>query len=174
MAWTNHANAKANDGTYAYVGPCSDTQKLRSTNFGFTVPDGATITGYVATVDGLDDLNDNIACMTSDPPIVPEASMKLTLDSTLIGGKKHSASDPYLFGTDVEGPTTFPPSSTSDTWGTSLSPADVRDSSFGVSLWIVYDIAATVNVDYITLTVFYTGPAGERMSESRTGRVERA
>ena len=53
----------------------------------------------------------------------------------------------------------------SDLWGRSWTPADVNDSGFGVAL---YATASGDNgngyVDYVQVTVYYTGGSGCRMT----------
>jgi hypothetical protein len=114
---------------------------LLLTDFGLSVPDGATVTGIQF------DLQHN-----SDQGETVDDAVQVLLNGVPMG-TDHSAAGPWpsaLTDTTYGGRT--------DTWGVSWTPADVRSSGFGLS--IAPKFTATkgndrAHIDSVHATVFY-------------------
>lgn len=114
--------------------------------FGFSIPDGATITGFqVYTVAGE---------FYDSSPFV-EIHFRLSKDGSNFSSSRELPliyeAQPYTVG------------GTSDLWDLSWTPAEVNASSFGVLATPWQDIDAvqwSVNIDTIQVMVTYTGGGG--------------
>jgi hypothetical protein len=155
-AWTNTAGAiTGNDTSYAQTNSPGSTgttnsQYLKLSNFGFTIPANATITGVKATF-----------AVQSDAlagGISGRSSAKLVKGGTATGTDKGNTSWTASTTTDILG-------SSSDLWGTTLTPADINASNFGVAIaaFAAYDdFGATTSyayVDAVTLDIYFTVPS---------------
>jgi hypothetical protein len=145
VQWRNPGNAAASDDLYAdtslaYLGPVQ-TNYLKATNFGFTIPAGMTITGIKVEIE-----------RKAFGPVV-DNRVRLVKAGVVQSTDKASSTpwpstDAYVaYGGD------------GDTWGDAWAVQDINDSGFGVVL------AATVGdgvdtarpfVDHIQITVYYT------------------
>ena len=145
IAWSNPGNAAASDDNEAQaaIGGSDITNYLKATNFGFSIPTGDNIDGVKVEIErrgnGANRTKDNI--------------VSLIIGGTVSGNNKASATfwpttDAYAsYGNLI------------DTWGLSLTPADVNGSNFGVVL-----SATAVNnnfsqVDHIRITIYHSTPA---------------
>lgn len=143
VAWTTGSNAAISDNSYAtsalLLGQI--TNYLKVTGFGFTIPPDATITGITV----------NIERSTTVLNATHDNSLKLCSAGAVVGNDKASANLwPTADATATYGAVT-------DSWGFSWTPALINDSAFGVELSAVADIAGTAQVDYISITVDWTG-----------------
>lgn len=139
--------ARLEDGQYAqlFQPKAPSTASSLWSNFGFSsvIPDGSTIKGIEV----------RIRRWTSYST-VHDTSLKLYLNGSLIGSEYASAS--YWSATPIEevfgGPT--------DMWGTTLTRANIIDSTFGVHNVIVghTDNYAAPCMDYLKIKVYYTEP----------------
>lgn len=145
VAWTNPGNAQFSDDVYAtssLTGINNISHYLKVTNFGFTIPSTATITGVTVAIE-----------RKYTTFAVVDDTIKLVKGGTVVGTNKSAGatwptSDTYAtFG------------SSSDLWGTTLTYADVNASNFGVVMSC--DGAGSgglgsPSVDNIQITVNYT------------------
>lgn len=140
FAWSNPGNCTAADGANASVvlNPGTIAHWLKATNFGFSIPSGATIDGIVAEVKW------SSATATLN-------TVKLVVGGSVVGSNKSTglaggASSYKTYG------------GSADKWGLTPSVSDVNASNFG----LVFGVSATgfvgdtVNVDHIRITVYYT------------------
>ena len=146
VAWTNTGNITSEDGVVASVSNGSSTQYLVATNFGFSIPSGATINGITAEIrrkrGGIN------TCLDAQINIVKGGVIKTTNKST---------------GTVL--PTSFAYKSyggSSDLWGESWTYSDINSSGFG----FVYRVdrgggksAMNPQVDAMRITIDYTDSA---------------
>lgn len=153
--WSGPSNASASDNSYATSGSGTDpagitTKYLKATNFGFSIPGGATIDGILVEVEGK-----HVSATGSDTT----SGVKLVkADGTFGIGNKTGGSwtttDTYRsFG------------GASDLWSNSWTPADINDADFGVGIsrTLFREDAATQTVssiDHIRITVYYTEAGG--------------
>lgn len=144
QAWTDPDNVMtSNDAWAACPLDGSQSDELRVTNFGFSIPAGATILGIELRVE---------RSMTPLGGEIRDLSVRLRKAAGAVGDNKASAGL-WPDGTDAiatyGGPT--------DLWGTTWSPADINDSGFGAA--IRAEEAGvnpmTAQVDHITLTVYH-------------------
>ncbi len=143
LAWSNVndikvKNASPGSTTSALAGGTGNTQRLQATNFGFSVPVGATITGITVEVT-------RAGAAAGD---VSDVIVKLLKAGSIVG-------------TDKSSPATWPISFTSttyggDLWGTTWTPAQVNASDFGVSVQANIVSGNLALVDAIRLRVNYT------------------
>lgn len=138
-AWANVNNAKVSDDVYT---TCAMTASygdlLRATNFGFSIPIGATITGVVVEVEN--------KCSVQIPTEMSATLMKAGTP----GGAVRIWNSPATEAYNTLG-------SSGDLWTNTLSPADVNASGFGVEITTNFGIdTTTVSIDHIRITVYYT------------------
>jgi hypothetical protein len=146
VAWTNPNNAQATDGVFATAALTSaaESEYLKCTGFGFSIPAGATIQGVVVTV----------LRKAGSSNSVWDASIKLVKGGTISGndlGLSTSQGSAYAVPTTL---TSFSFGAQWYMWGLSLAPSDVNASTFGCV--IAEKGSSTVSIDSISMTVYYT------------------
>ena len=152
--WTTPDNVKANDGSNAsWTGPKFDGNdpetgpELRTTNYGFSIPTSAIITGVELKIEGYSDPNrpGEVAYLTESGSPALLGTQK-TDDWTDMPTQSGS---PLGAGTHIYG-------SSTDLWGASLTPTIVNSSNFGWH-FMIYDSLAPLqmNVDYMQMRVHY-------------------
>ena len=151
VTWTNPGNVSADDGTEAQITAATfdspdPTFYLYARNFGFTIPTGATINGFVVEIDR----RSIIANSGIDRKVF--LSNELGVEE---GNNKADLATVW--------PTTLTIKSyggAADMWGTGLTEPDVNDADFGVYFQAQANIAnADIAVDFIRVTVHYTEAA---------------
>lgn len=143
VAWTAAGNAQLSDDSYAtsvlLLGQI--TNYLKATNFGFAIPNDATVTGITV----------NIERSTNTLSSTQDNSVKIVKGGVIAGNDKAVGT---LWGTSdavaVYG-------SATDTWGLSWVPSDINSSTFGVVISAVANLAGTSQIDFISIVVDYTG-----------------
>ena len=143
VAITNPASAQLSDNAYAtaVLLATQTTQYLKATNFGFSIPLDATITGRTVNVER----SSTVGSTTNDN------SIKLVKGGTISGNEKATGT---AWGTS-DSVATY--GSSSDLWGLTLTPADVNLSTFGVVVSAITTLAATAQIDMVSITIDYTG-----------------
>jgi len=145
VAWSNPDNAKVSDNIYT-VATINNQQThiLRATNFGFTIPSEATITGI--TVEAEAKTSGYYPIWTLDYVRIIKAGVVKNTNKTLAG---YGTTDSYkLTG------------SSSDLWGETWTYSDINSSDFGVSIRTAADAHEnTIYIDHIRITVYYTEQA---------------
>ena len=141
LSWTSPGNATSSNGADSTAETESDTtKKLLATDFGFSIPTGATIDGIVVEVE-----------QASDEGCVDDVA------SIVKGG--------VLVGTDKAKPGNWPASDTyvsygtyqTDLWGVTWIDSHINASDFGFAISV--DLGgdpAKAYVDHIRITVHYT------------------
>lgn len=154
--WTSTSNIGANDNSTAncqFTGDNGqDSEYIKGTNFGFSIPSGATIDGIIVEVGG----NSNIFGTVDDH------SVRLVKGGTIGGDNKASGTD-Y---TTSETNRTY--GSSSDLWGLSFTDSDINNSTFGVVYSgnrVVGTDNLTLLLDYIRITVHYTEGASTAVKD---------
>lgn len=148
VAWTNPNNASTSNDFYATCWPdlqfSESCNYFKTTNFGFNIPAGATITGIVVDIERKVDNNTN----------GQDASVKI-VKGGLISGTEKASSAIY---SDVDTYVTYG-SSTTDLWGLTWTPSDINASNFGVAFTPKdRGLASGVifSVDHVRITVYYS------------------
>lgn len=147
IAWSNPNEVTAVDGVAATcaISLVQQSRPLRATNFGFTIPSAGTVTGIAFTVR----LRASLANGLKDRTVM------LVLNGSTIGTAKTR---------DVYWPTSFTDvtfGGAGDLWGASLTPAQVNDATFGLTMGagnMNQPSTTTAYIDAIWLTVYYTEP----------------
>ena len=143
VAITNPANAQLSDNSYAtsVLALSQLSNYLKITGFLFAIPLDATITGITVSVERSSSLSN----ATTDN------SVKLVKDGVISGTEKATGT---LWPT-TDAVATY--GSSSDLWGQAWAPVDINSSTFGVVISASATLAATANIDQVTITIDYTG-----------------
>jgi hypothetical protein len=146
--WSNPDYAKSNDGSYAYT-TCPSSIRyshyLKATNFGFSIPSGATIDGIKVEIDRKRDSSSSVL----------DYVIKLVIGGSVTGSNyavtwtNWPTSDAYAsYG------------GSSDKWGLTPTVSQINSSDFGVVLQVEMEpppmTTAYAYVDHIRITVYYT------------------
>lgn len=145
-AWSNPGNITANDNSYATVTLSSknnESQALKGSNFGFSIPTGLEVCGAALRV-GVFANNSNTSIF----------------DYYLNDGTSNSS-------TVLPSTTSIPTTETVreaggqfNTWGLTLTPAIVNSSNFsGLLIVTTTSSSRTISVDYMEMEVWYEEPA---------------
>lgn len=147
--WANPTNIQSSDNVYATcfrLAGASSGGIIQATNFGFTIPAGATINGVVFDVERL---------QSAGTGVIEDASVLLIKGGSTTGSQ-HAIAGAW------PGSDTFQTYGTSnDLWGTTLTASDVNASNFGVQIQIretSFSDSATGAIDFVRATVYYTVP----------------
>ena len=152
-AFSDPENGSADDGSLAVASATltlfgsRKTHYLKATNFGFAIPASATICGISVWIKKR---------ATGIIPLlysVTDEQVRLVIGGTITGNNKADA-DTW---TETSAFTTY--GGTSDKWGTTITPAQVNSSNFGVAIAASYNAIAGVflsaEIDYIMMQVSY-------------------
>lgn len=144
--WNNTGNVSANGGGVAETNTMAKNEisyYIVSTNFGFSVPAGATITGIEVKIN-----------KAAQP--VGDGGMKDQNINIIKGGAIGSTNrkDNGTWGTTLAY-TTY--GTSTDMWGETWTPAEVNASDFGIALTVKKTGNGTkvAEIDHITITVHY-------------------
>ena len=150
VAWVNPMNATTSDNVYATATftITSESYYLKATNFGFSIPAGATINGILVEVERTNQYSSEdqvydkyVKIVKSDGPI------GTTNKANLINWP---ADDTYVsYG------------SSTDVWDETWIAEDINDVDFGVVLsayitHLAQNAGALAKVDHIKITITYT------------------
>ena len=167
--WVNYTNAEANDNTNTTSGllahPNSGpggaffSRYLYVSNFGFTIPATATITGILTEV------KRNYSGGSVGGLGVKDSVVQLMDSLGVRIGTNKASNTPW---TGISTYATY--GNSSDLWGATLTPAAINYSGFGVAVMAKNMSASiyTADIDHIRVTVYYSNPVGtkEIMSQS--------
>lgn len=144
--WSTPTNAKTSDNVYtASAGGRygATSHYLKSTNFGFSVPTGATVDGIIVQIER----------KPNNPNVISDSRVSIVKATGAIGttNKKIAGYWPtteayYTYG------------SSSDKWGETWTSANINDADFGVVLSTSMAANAVATVDHVRITVYYTVP----------------
>lgn len=147
-AWSFPSFAGNSDNSYANQALLSLTYSnyLKSTNFGFSIPSGATIDGIIVEIEKRDSIY-----------LSQDSTVKLVKGGTIVGTNKS------LLGswTNVDSYYTY--GSSSDLWGTTWTDSDINASDFGVVINAYnpsFKSNAYLYIDHVRITVHYTSGGG--------------
>lgn len=144
VAWTSPGNITANDATNATVtlGPSQSAQYLKATNFGFSIPAGATIDGIIVKWERAVTAG---TAIDNRVRIVKGGAVGSTEKST--GAAWAPAIQLDSFG------------GAADLWGESWLYSDINASDFGAVIAGLESsgfAGCTLAVDYCEITIYYT------------------
>ncbi len=151
-AWSNTSYITADDNNFATATVSNTNPRtsdyLQATNFGFSIPTGATINGIQVQIMRMSSSN-------AGGNSLNDADLYLMKAGSITGSDKATGTDwPTSMGSASYG-------STSDLWGASWTAEDINNPNFGVSLSAFNQSTGdtrTASVDYIQITVTYTIP----------------
>jgi hypothetical protein len=155
-AWTSPTNIVSDNATDAACNAGASSQYLVASNFGFNLPQNATIIGVIVRIEaaessaGAENLNAQLQ----------------NASATLFGSSKSAS----ITGT---GATVYTYGTASDLWGALLTETIVEDADFGVRFW--YTTAHNMTVDYVTISIEYStgnGFFGITSTSKRTTNVK--
>lgn len=146
--WINTGNITANDGTYtntsvAVNSNTNGSHYLKATNFGFSIPSGATIDGITVVFRRM-----------ATPIPAKDSQVKIVKGGTIGSTSLHSGTnwDGTAFRSDTYGGAT-------NLWGETWTHTDINSSTFGVVLSCLsssFKQTTTPRVDYVEITINYT------------------
>ena len=147
ITWNNPNNAKVSDNSDATASMTSEATShyLKATNFGFTIPVGATIDGIIVEIERAYGTTTTGKIRDSEIKIVKaDGSISTTNLST---ATELPSSDTYK---DYGGPTNL--------WGETWSAENINHANFGVAIAVEEYNADSrqANVDHIRITIYYT------------------
>ncbi|MBA7565729.1 hypothetical protein ES708_07414 [subsurface metagenome] len=143
--WLTPANVGADDTAYAEITDKNFdsgiySYRLDATNFGFTIPDGATIDGIVVEFE-------RSGAKTDD-----------ALVQLIVGGIP-SGNNNSVGATWPVGDTIVTFGSSTDLWGLTLTAADIMAITFGVAVAAIGNSNNAIpQIDFLRITVHYTPP----------------
>ena len=150
--WGNVDNAKTQDDSYASVRignafgeGIQQAHYLKATNFGFSIPEGATIDGILVEVD---------IHQASHEEII-ETNIQIVKDGSI--GDENKSTGATLALSDTDTYTSY--GAVDDLWTESWESADINNANFGVVLSFRSDNSGdsgTAEVDHIRITIYYT------------------
>jgi hypothetical protein len=151
LTWSNYNNAKSSDDAYATaVGKNNAVSHyLKASNFGFTIPAGATIDGIKVQIErhmggGASAIDDRVSIVKADGSV---------------GTTNYKSATAWGFTTNIY----FDYGGITDLWGEEWDAASINDADFGVVLSTKHTHPVSIStayVDHIRITVYYTEAAG--------------
>lgn len=145
IVWSNPGNITVDDNTRAtasWAAPGNISHYLQSGSHGFNIPAGSTIDGIVVRVQKR---------QSNDTSDTFDNSIRLIHNGTVVGNNKADAVE----WTTTE--TNFDYGSSSDTWASGLTAANINETSFGAVVSAYSTSGAnSCTVDAIWITVYYT------------------
>ncbi|MCX6271635.1 MAG: IPT/TIG domain-containing protein [Bacteroidetes bacterium] len=145
IAWSNPTNIIITGSPYASASVTTNgfTNYLRGSNYGFTIPENATINGIFVTINR-------------------QASNSLNLTDNVVRLVKAGVVTGTNFATATNWSTTMTVANyggPTNTWGTTWTAAEINNSGFGVVLSVDNSSITqlrTAIIDYMQITVYYT------------------
>ncbi|WP_313342820.1 VWA domain-containing protein, partial [Sedimentibacter sp.] len=146
--WNNSGRIVSNDNNYASVSLSSSgtSRYLKGSNYGFNIPDGATI-------DGIEVIIGRYSSTGILGGRIRDSEVKLVKNGDVQAANKAATTTDWPNG---EGAARYGDSN--DLWNTSWTPADINNNNFGVVLSVRNnaDYERTAYVDYMQIKVYYT------------------
>jgi len=159
-SWTNPNSVQSSDGSAASVAALlsafsiitTTSDYINVTNLGMNIPVANTICGVSVTIN-----RQTFSLFALGASTVSDNSIRLIKGGSMVG-TDHAATGvawPTSLGTATYG-------SSSDLWGTTLTPADVNASNFGVAISTrlvaqILSVAFAAHVEQVTVTVYSQG-----------------
>jgi hypothetical protein len=155
VAWSRPGNAKAADNVYATNAASATTHYLKATNFGFTIPPGATILGIVVQFEIKDDGTE-----------WQEDSVRIVKGGAIGSiGRSRSAAIPDSDEYRSRG-------SSTDLWGETWTSGNINATNFGFVIAVAGIGFGSVSVDHMRVTVHYSPSQGPPSSASAVGKSQ--
>lgn len=147
QVWSNPNNAQVSDAVYATVVTSKlgvqSTHALKATNFGFSIPAGATINGILVEIQ-----------RKGDGGPIHDSTVQIVKSTGAYGSTNKASATNWPLS---EAYASY--GGGADLWGETWATTDINNSNFGVGLQAIQTAdpsADTGSVDYIRITVTYT------------------
>lgn len=152
LGWSNMFNSQISDGSFASAGQLLgvltsvQTNRLKFTDFGFSIPSTATVCGIEVSVrKNAAGLIIGSSITDKDVYIVKNGSLA---GSNHAAGSWSGSNNWVTYG------------NSSDAWGTTWTPADINSANFGITMSAQLNsglagLFLTANIDAVTITVYY-------------------
>lgn len=139
-AWSNPSNVSSDDGNNATVnlGFFGSSEYLNITGFGFSIPTDEEILGVIVTVN---------KSRSSFLSYVGDSDVRLIVGGSRTGSSRASGTNYPIFESAVSY------GADADLWGTTLTPAQVNSSNFGVAIASNTLFGGTAQIDHVTITI---------------------
>jgi hypothetical protein len=158
-AWTNPANAKLSDGVYATigigagVGGSKESHFLKCTNYGFAIPEGATISGIIVEVKR----KGNYGAGKTANTWVFDAAVQIVKEG--VAKWESDKGERYIEWPGEVLTKTY--GGSGDKWSQTWTPAQINAANFGAAIQCVLQNGTnlpgvTAEIDSVTITVYYT------------------
>lgn len=165
LTWVNPNNSKISDNIYSTVnstgGSTITTHYLKTTNYGFSVPIGATINGITVLIERKGTTNGGAGNFVKD------SAVRIVKSDGSIGTTNKADTTTQWPLTD----TNASYGNSSDLWGESWTPSDINNANFGVVLSAALtppDTTQTASIDYMSITITYTLPSGPHVQVTQS------
>lgn len=149
-SWSNPSYVYSNDNSYATypLGSAATSNTLTASNFGFSIPSTASITGITV----------RIYRFASSTNTLRDATVQLQKSGSAVGSNYADTGSYWSTSSSSSGSY----GGSSDLWGTTWTPADLNASSFGVRLAVknYSSSSRTPSVDQVTVSVSYVDSPG--------------
>jgi hypothetical protein len=163
VTWNNINNAKVKDNTYTdATSKTFISYYLKASNFGFSIPSGATINGIIAEIKKCEDRTYGTA--------QDEYIYIIKSDATLGTENKADTTNYWInTGCTIDNPYTSY-GANNDLWSESWSDTDINDSDFGIAISADVKFSGEIGsaegkIDHIRITVYYTEGGGGAAEE---------
>lgn len=157
-AWNNPENAGANDNSYTrWNNSGSQSAFLKVNDFDFNIPSDATIDGIEVRLAGMDSGNASVFYLF----LMKDGDTRLSEDKG-DGADWAAAEEVKVYGDNT------------DLWSETWTAAEINATGFGVAYGAGKASFSAHDIDYITITVYYTeAPENPAASATvRTGSVQ--
>jgi hypothetical protein len=142
--WNNQTNAQTSDNSYSTANPNNTFTKLfMASNFSFTIPSDATITGIQADVER----------KGSSAVGITDKYVDLFKGISLVSTEKADTITPW-----TTSDSTIVYGSSSDLWGTTWTYSEINNSNFTFAFACNTTGNYTCSIDHISLTIYFTEP----------------
>lgn len=149
LTWTNPGNITNSDNVYATISTTNTTTThyLKGTNYGFSIPAGATINGITASLERK---------FAGGGGAVNDSRISIVKSDGSVGATNKSSGGAWP---TTEGSVNY--GSSADLWGETWTPSDINNSNFGfvMSASTSPAVSVTLSVDAYQITVDYTPAA---------------
>ncbi len=151
LTWANPSSVLAEDGALADTssgGSPGISHYLKATNFGFSLPVGATVDGIVAEIKrGADGLGDQIV----------DNHIFLVKAGAIQGVGNHAAGGLWPAGALIYRSYGSP----NDLWSNTWTQAQINASGFGIAISASMLNGSRAQIDHVRVTVYYTAATGQ-------------
>lgn len=161
VAWSNPGNITTSNNTRATAALNNSTSNyLMATNFAFTVPTNAVITGILVEIE---------KSRTAGTGTLQDSRVHLVKRGTILSNADNKASATAWTGSDAYASY----GGSSDLWGAVWTAADLNAFDFGVVISAVEtaSLAATAGVDHIRVTVSYDEGYASQPQVQQAGEI---